>query len=81
MTGEKESEERDLGPQPLDAIMTRLGLSSHDLVAASVEQLTHKQVQKGRKGRRLSPHLQQKILRALSQACGETFRLSDLFNY
>ncbi len=57
---------KDLGPQPLDAILDEIGLSNHQLVALSTEQLTHKQVQKARKGRRISVNIQRKILRALN---------------
>ena len=76
------AESRDLGTQPLDAVMARLSLTNHDLVAASTAQLSHKVVAKGRKGRRLTVNAQQKILAAL-QACvkEETFTLKDLFNY
>jgi hypothetical protein len=61
-------ETRDHGPQPLDEMMTRWGISNHDLVDASVEQLNHKQVQKGRKGRQLTLHTMQKLTRALNEA-------------
>jgi hypothetical protein len=57
---------RDLGPQPLDALLDEIGLSNHQLVALSTEQLTHKQVQKARKGKRISVNIQRKILRALN---------------
>lgn len=46
--------ERDFGTQPLDGLMEMWGLSNHDLVAASPEQLTHKQVQRARTGRQLT---------------------------
>ena len=45
---------RDFGLQPLDGLMTALELANNDLVAASTEQLTHKMVAKGRRGRWLS---------------------------
>lgn len=57
---------RDLGLQPLDAILDEIGLNNHQLVALSTEQLTHKQVQKARKGKRISVNIQRKILRALN---------------
>jgi len=57
---------RDLGPQPLDAILDEICLNNHQLVALSTEQLTHKQVQKARKGKRISVNIQRKILRALN---------------
>ncbi len=71
----------ELGPQPLDSIMEELGLKNHDLVAASTEGLTHKQVQKGRKGRRLTRNVQQKIQTALSAVSEKSYALTDLFNY
>jgi len=72
----------DCGPQPLDALMTRLNISNHDLVAASTDQLTHKMVAKGRKGRRLTSNAQYKILAALTAARpDETLALKDLFTY
>ena len=61
-----EDETRDHGPQPLDELMNRWHLTNHDLVAASEEQLNHKQVQKGRKGRQLTLHLMLKVTRALN---------------
>jgi len=65
---EESNEERDHGVQPLDALMTGWGLGNHDLVEASPEQLNHKQVQKGRKGRQLTLHSMQKVNRALNIA-------------
>jgi len=52
-------------PSPLDELMTGLGLSNADLVKASTEQLTFKMVQKARKGKTLTPNVQNKILAAL----------------
>jgi hypothetical protein len=73
--------EMDLGVQPLDAIMEEKGLKNHDLVAASKDGLTHKQVQKGRKGRRLTRNIQDKIAVALSAAAGTEYPVRQLFNY
>ncbi|MHC4742040.1 MAG: hypothetical protein ACYS8Z_09025 [Planctomycetota bacterium] len=72
---------RDLGEQPLIGVMADCGLSVHDVVAGSSEQITHKMVSRGRKGRRLSRHVQMKILRAVNNASGKEYSLSDLFNY
>ena len=70
------------GPQPLNPILTALNLKNSDLVAASTEQLTHKMVSKGRKGRELTLNVQNKILRALNLAQSKKeYQLSDLFNY
>ena len=41
-----EENERNHGTQRIDAIMLAWGLDNHDLVTVSLEQLTHKQVQK-----------------------------------
>ncbi len=71
----------ELGVQPLDAIMEELELKNHDLVAASTEGLTHKQVQKGRKGRRLTRNIQDKIVAALSSVSDKTYPRTDLFTY
>lgn len=73
--------ELELGIQPLDKIMEDRGLKNHDLVAASKDGLTHKQVQKGRKGRRLTRNIQDKIVTALSAATKETYKIDQLFNY
>jgi hypothetical protein len=83
---EYDAEERNFGPQPLDALMTELDLDNHALVAASTEQLTHKQVQKGRKGRRLTPPIQRKVAKALTALCAargieRSFKATDLFTY
>jgi hypothetical protein len=60
--------ERNLGVQPLDTLLTELGLDNHDLVAASPLPLTHKAVQRARKGRRLTVHMQRRIAEALGRA-------------
>lgn len=60
--------DRNHGTQPLDELMTRWGLTNHDLVSISTEQLTHKQVQKARTGRQLTLKLMQKVCRALNVA-------------
>ena len=60
--------ERDHGEQPLDQLMKAWGLSNHDLVEISTEQLTHKQVQKARKGRELTLKMKMKVARALNVA-------------
>ncbi|MHC4887774.1 MAG: hypothetical protein ACYTGH_22060 [Planctomycetota bacterium] len=72
-----------MDPQPLDRILTELGLTNHDLVDASTEQLTHKQVMKGRRGRPLTRNLQGKIERALNAASAgeQTYTVEELFTY
>lgn len=76
-----ENLERDLGEQPLAQILTELGLKSHDLVAASTEQITHKMVVRGSKGRRLTKNVQGKLLRALNTAAEKSYSVSDIFSY
>ncbi|MBK8038189.1 MAG: hypothetical protein IPK22_13815 [Verrucomicrobiaceae bacterium] len=80
--------ERNMGVQPLDGIMAEHALGNHDLVAASQEPMTHKAVQRARKGRRLTKHMQQRMVTALTQAVtlqGKTldqpWAVSDLFTY
>ncbi len=69
-------------PQPLDTLMTQLGITNADLVNASTEQLSFKMVQKGRKGRRLTPNIQDKILTALLKVKTDLkIRRRDLFRY
>ncbi|HMP72562.1 MAG TPA: hypothetical protein PKE55_04790 [Kiritimatiellia bacterium] len=57
--------DRNLGPQPLDAWMNEHGISNHDLVLASPHPLTHKAVQRARKGRRLTRRTQLRVIEAL----------------
>ena len=81
MSGEDDAVERNLGEQPLARVMAERGLKSHDLVAASTEQITHKMVARACRGRRLTPNVQAKILRALNAAVGGAYSPGDLFNY
>lgn len=61
--------ERDLGPQPLGDVLDGWGLTNHLLVEISPEQLTHKQVQKSRQGRRrLTLKMKQKVARTVNFA-------------
>lgn len=72
---------RNLGAQPIARIMAARGLKPHDLVAASTEPLTHKMVSRACKGRRLTPHIQRRVLEALNRAAGMNCSLEDLFSY
>ena len=83
---------RDHGTQPLDGLMDRWKLANHELVEVSTEQLNHKQVQKARKGRQLTLHLMQKMMRALNDGISTKLSKEDrekfvpylhkhLFNY
>lgn len=69
------------GEQPIARLMATLALKPGDLVAASAEQLTFKMVARACKGRRLTPNVQGKILRALNQAAGKAYARADLFTY
>lgn len=72
----------EMGAQPLDALMAELSLSNAQLVDASTKQLSFKAVQKGRKGRMLTPHMKKKILDAIQAARpGRNLAVKDLFNY
>ena len=62
------TEERDLGTQPLDAILTGWQLDNHDVVEASPEQLTHKQLVRARNGRRLTLKMMTKVTRTVNFA-------------
>jgi len=73
--------ERNLGEQPIVGLLSEKGLNAHDLVAASTEHITHKMVARACKGRRLTPNVQAKILRALNAASGGSYSPGDLFNY
>ena len=84
--------ERELGPQPLGVLMGKWGLSNHDLVDASPEQLTHKQVQRACSGRRLTLKMMMKLARSLNIAIWyrlkaderevfEEYLHKDLFSY
>lgn len=87
-TEEAEKIERNFGIQPLDAILNELAMGNHDIVSVSAEPITHKAVQRARKGRRLTPHMKRRIAAALNKAFtlqGKTregeWQVSDLFNY
>jgi len=80
--------ERNMGVQPLDGIMAEHALGNHDLVNACEEPITHKAVQRARKGRRLTKHMQRRVADALNRAVtlqGKTleraWEVSDLFSY
>ena len=73
----------DAGVQPLDRLMTSLGLTNHDLVeAAGVNVLTHKMVAKGRRGRKLTLRTQEKIVAALqTRLKGRMVSREECFSY
>jgi hypothetical protein len=63
---------------PLNDILIKLNLTNDDLVRASTEQLTFKQVQKARAGKHVTANIEGKIVRALA-LCGHTYRQRELF--
>ena len=73
----------NVGIQPLDAIMTEKAIKNNDLVSiAPPGFINHKQIQKGRKGRRLTMHMQQKIMDALNiYSAPESYEWEQLFTY
>jgi len=74
-------ESRDLGEQPLAELLVEHGLAAKDLVAASEDQITHKMVTRGAKGRWLSPKVRAKLVRALNAAAGTRYVERNLFEY
>jgi hypothetical protein len=85
---EQDEIERNMGMQPLDGIMAEHTLGNHDLVAASTEPMTHKAVQRARKGRRLTKHMKQRMADALNRAVKlqgkeieQPWGVRDLFSY
>jgi hypothetical protein len=79
--GEKESIERNLGEQPLVALMKKHEVSVHDLVVVSPEPITHKMVARACKGRRLTANTRNKMIKAMELATGLELKKSDLFSY
>jgi len=75
------NEQREYGQQPIVVLMEKHNLKSHDLVAASTEQITHKMVSRGCKGRKLSRRVQLKLVNALNTAAEENYTLKDCFSY
>lgn len=64
-----DAENMTMGPQPLDTILESRGINNHEVVAAAGGNgLTHKVVQKARKGRQLTARGQKKVLAAVNAA-------------
>lgn len=76
-----EPRERNLGEQPLRALMQVHDLKPHDLVAISSEGITHKMVARACKGRWLTANSRNKIIRAVNLSTGRTYKKNDLFTY
>ena len=84
--GKENALERNLGLQPLDAVMQEMKLDNHALVEMNREGLTHKAVQRARKGRRLTPRMKLRITQALNailkmRQSPRQYPTRDLFNY
>jgi histone H3/H4 len=73
--------DRNLGEQPIARIMREHNLKAHDLVSASLVEMTHKMVARACKGRRLTLNTQLKVLAALNRTTRKNYLLPDLFNY
>jgi hypothetical protein len=78
--------ERNLGTQPIDAVMEKHALKNHDVVQMNRGGLTHKIVQKARKGRRLKPNMKVRVTEALNvllkqKGIEEKYGVGQLFNY
>lgn len=75
-------ESRNLGEQPLTALLATRNLDHHDVVSAAPPgALTHKMVSRAARGRWLTMRSRLKVLNAVNRACKSDFRLSDLFSY
>ncbi len=78
-----DTKSRAMGHQPLHQIMDERGWTNHDIVwAAPPGCITHKQVQKARKGRWLTANMQRKIVQAVNAcAAPDSYALEELFTY
>lgn len=74
-------ESRDMGEQPIAAIIEKHGLKPNDLVKASPTPMTHKMVKRACKGRKLTGNTMRIVRDALNAALSEKYKLPDLFNY
>ena len=71
----------DLGEQPIAMLMQKFNFALHDLVKNSTQQITHKMVSRAMKGRRLTRHVQIKILNAFNSAAKTKYAVKNLFTY
>ena len=81
--GERSPTGTEVGLQPLDAILSGLGLQNHDIVAAApANTLTHKMVAKARRGRAITRRAQDKIVAALNaKSSGTVYQHKDCLTY
>ena len=77
----KDELEKNLGEQPLKAILEEKKLSAKDLLAASRVPMTHKLVARACKGRRLTNRSKKTVLEALQLATDHVYKMTDIFNY
>jgi len=73
--------ERNLGEQPIAALMKKHDLNASNLVEASRVPVTYKLVSRACKGRRLTTHSKKVVLEALQIASGHPYKVKELFNY
>ena len=59
--------ERNMGVQPMDGLMTQHEMNNHELLAGSPDPMTHKAVQRARKGRRLTRHMLRRMVEAIDR--------------
>jgi len=86
--GEDQEHELNLGVQPLDAVMAELAVTNHELVEKCGEGLTHKAMNRARKGRRMTARMKLRITQTLNAllkkreaGLEKEYRVRDLFNY
>lgn len=74
-------EPRDLGVQPIAALMADHGITPAQVVAQGIQGITFKVVKKACQGRRLTPRMQQKVREALGGLIDPPPAKTDLFTY
>ena len=77
----KDELEKNLGEQPLKAILEEKKLSTKDLLSASRVPMTFKLVARACKGRRLTTRSKKVVLEALQLATDHVYKMTDIFNY
>lgn len=75
------NESREMGEQPLAAILAEHGLKPNDLVKASAAPMTHKMVKRASTGRKLTGNTMRIVRDALNLCLSAKYGLPDLFNY
>ena len=67
--------ERNLGTQPIAALLEEHALRHHDLVATAPAEITHKMVARACKGRRLTSNVKVKVRDAINVATGRDYTM------